>query len=309
MTTLDYFYDLFQGRTDAYGTLKGGVVREELTKYEYESHLAGNYSIGVFPMMDDNRVWFGAIDLDEPNFKLAHLLQRMLLGEAFIERSRSGNAHVWVFFDAPCPAWAVRAVLRNATEAVGRPEVEVFPKQDRLREGMVGNYINLPYFGEDRPFVEVEEETSTAVAYLSHYGIDRAYHARQEPDEWVKRARLVGGKPPEEREATAEWGTQPVLHECAAYIIENREKNPLQRGSRHVVLFNVAKQLLNWREVSQTEAYRWLQDLNDAAEAPVAETELRRLFDNAREGRWTSTGCDEPQMLPYVHPDCPIAHG
>ena len=301
------FHDLFRGRRDAYGTLKGGVVRTAVTHEDYTAHLEGRVSIGVFPMLDDNTTWFGVIDLDEPNFELAQEMRQYLAWPSWLERSRSGNAHVWFFFDQPCPAWAVRGMLRNITQAFGRPEVEVFPKQDALREGMVGNYINLPYFGAERPFVEPRFAGWFVVE--RDLAIHRAYADRIDPAAWTARARLLGAKPPQEREATSEWGAQPTLHECAAYIIERRHENPLRRGARHVVLFNVAKQLLNWREVSQIEAFNWLRDLNEAAEAPISHTELQRLFDNAREGRYTSTGCDEPQMIDYVSPDCPIAHG
>jgi hypothetical protein len=30
-------------------------------------------------------------------------------------------------------------------------DVEIFPKQDALGDGELGNWINLPYFGGDRP--------------------------------------------------------------------------------------------------------------------------------------------------------------
>jgi hypothetical protein len=152
--------DLFRGRTDAFGTDAGPVERRPLTPAAYTAHLAGDMGIGIFPMLDDNTVWFAAIDLDEPNFELARTMQKLIPGQSWIERSRSGNAHIWVFFERPAEAWAVRTILRGATESVGRPDVEIFPKQDGLREGGVGNYINLPYFGDTRP-MDVQTRTRT----------------------------------------------------------------------------------------------------------------------------------------------------
>jgi hypothetical protein len=71
----------------------------------------------------------------------------------YLERSRSKGWHVWVFFDAPVPARDIRRVLRHSLALAGLPaSTEVFPKQDRLGNGTrLGNYVNLPYAGGDRP--------------------------------------------------------------------------------------------------------------------------------------------------------------
>lgn len=300
------FRGLFRGREDAWGINRGGVERGELTLNQYGDHLGGIEPLGIFPMLDSNEVWFCAIDLDEPDFELAQKMQRLIPGESWIERSRSGNAHVWAFFARQAPAWAVRAVLRSATEAVGRPDVEIFPKQDQLREGMVGNYINLPLFGNERPILQFFNGGFEACPR----GEALAGMARstQEPAVWENRARLLGAAPPQEREQAAEFGEQETLHECAWYIIDGRHERPLERGHRHVVLFNLAKMLLNCREIERDRALQEVLDVNDAGEAPLPRREVTRMFDNALAGRFTSTGCDDPVMAPYVSPACTIVH-
>lgn len=305
--TLD-FAMLFDGRRDVWGTDAGPVERGELTLTQYVNHLNGREGIGIFPMRDDNTVRFGAIDLDEPNFELARTMQKLIPGESFIERSRSGNAHVWVFFKAPAPAWAVRTVLRGATESVGRPDVEIFPKQDGLRKDGVGNYINLPYYGNTR-YVTLSDGRELWDDQPLESFLQMAKANLQNPEEWVKRARFLGGKPPEEREDPSEWGTSPVLHICAKHIVQNRDENPVTPGHRHQVLFHLSCQLLNYRDFSEAEAWDWVRAVNDASTKPLGQTELERLFANAVQGRFTFTGCDDPVMAPYVHPDCPIAHG
>ena len=299
------FMALFRGREDAFGVDAGGVVHERLSNSRYAAHLNGEAGIGVFPMQDDGTVLFAAIDLDEPDFDLARSMQKLIPGASWLERSRSGNAHVWVFFEAPAPAWAVRAVLRFATEAVGRSDVEIFPKQDRLREGGVGNYVNLAYFGDSRPMLGANGEPIV----LSMF-VDGAECARQDPDAWARRAFAIGAHPPEDREANTEWGEAPVLHVCAEYIIQGilEGERPVRPGSRHQVLFHLSKQLLNYRGFSQQEAWEILNEVNTALPSPLSDLELGRQFKNATEGRFTSTGCDDPLMLDYVSPDCPIAH-
>lgn len=303
--TLVGFHNLFAGRTDAHGTGAGPVERRNVTQEHYNQHLHGDGTgIGIFPMLDSNEVNFAAIDLDEPNFELARTLQKLVPGESFVERSRSGNAHVWVFFNAPAPAWAVRAVLKGALEAVGRSDVEIFPKQDTLREGMLGNYINLPYHGSSRPILDGEGQEMSVELFVS-----QSITSRQDPDSWVRRARVLGAVPPADRVKTSEFGTSPILHSCAEHIITNRESNPLTPGHRAVVLFNLSRQLLNYRDMTIDEARHWVHEVNRCGEKPMTEQEVDRQFENALAGQYTSTGCDDPVMSPYVSPDCPIAKG
>ena len=295
---LNEYMRLFSGRTDAYGTGRGEVIREEPSAELFKQHLSGDgKGLGIFPLSDEGTVNFAAIDLDEPDFDAANSMADLLPGVTWIERSRSGNAHVWAFFEAPCQAWVARGLMREAAVAIDKPRVEVFPKQDRLMEGMVGNYINLPYFGDSRPIIDCND--------AEHFVI-LASESLNDPESWMKRARFVGLEPPEEREHTSEFGEQAVLHPCAEHIIANRFENPIRAGHRNVVYFNVAKQLLNWKDLDEDEAWGLLCELEGASHDRIPENELRRLFNNAQRGEWTSTGCDDPLMSPYVLPDCPI---
>jgi hypothetical protein len=198
--------------------------------------------------------------------------------------------------------------MRSVMEALGHPRTEVFPKQDILRDAMrFGNYINLPYYGFERPVME------EAPSGLEPYGdvkildfISAALRARQDPEPWLTRARALGHQPPQERLEAATFGDRAYLHGCAAYIYRNRHENPLREGSRDVVLFNVAKQLLNWRELSEAEARVMVDEINEASLPPLPESEVDRLFRNAATRGYTSTGCDDPLMLDFIDPDCPI---
>lgn len=299
------FWALFRGREDAYGTGKGGWVKQPLSEEEISGHLNGEGTgIGIAPLLDDGTCNFAAIDLDEPDFELAKDMAALLPGTSFIERSRSGNAHVWVFFSKPIEAWVARGILREATVAVGRQTVEVFPKQDRLLEGMVGNYINLPYHGEDRPILHNAEEPISLRAFIRI-----ANEGRNDPDDWRKRARWLGIASPEEREAEREheWGEQPYLHRCAEWIIANRESNPVTEGHRAAVYFMLATNVLNTQGYDSTEALDILRAVNESSPEPSEDSELRRIVKNAERGHWTSTRCDDPLVLPYADPECPIA--
>lgn len=305
------FADLFQGRTDAFGTGKGQSIQRPLTIEDYRRHLEGlGTGLGIYPLRDDDMVRFGAIDLDEPNFELARAMQSLVPGTTWIERSRSGNAHVWAFFSGPTPAWAVKGILRKATLAVDMPHVEVFPKQEAIRPpARFGNYINLPYHGESRPVIQMGDD-GRAVPWTLEAFLQEAPRARNDPDDWVRRAQYLGiHSPSEAPDDGIPFGESPVLHECALHIIEHREDNPLREGGRAVVLFNLSVQLLNYRDMTEREAWELVNMVNDAALPPLDQQELRTLFNNAARGGYKRTGCDDPLMQPYVHPDCPIANG
>lgn len=293
------FARLFAGRTDAYGTGKGYVVRGTVTMQHYADHLLGrDPGLGIFPVLDSNEVWWACIDIDEPDFELAAQVEALLPSMGFTERSRSGNAHVWFFFETPIDAWVPRALCRSALEAVGHPNVEVFPKQDRLREGGLGNFVNLPLHGDDRPILDCDERDFTAVA-LSQ---------RANPADWRKRAQALGLKPAAEAQGS-EFRKQVNCHPCALHIYENRFDNPIQPGARAVVIFAVAKQLLNWRALAEDEARTMIHEINDASPEPLPKQEVNRIIGTVVKGQYTSTSCDDPLMAPYILPDCVIAHG
>lgn len=304
------FAALFDGRTDAFGLGHGEVVKRQLTMNDYRSHLAGEEpGLGIFPIRDDATVKFAAVDLDEPNFELAQEIADFIPARVFIERSRSGNAHVWVFFAEECPAWVARGNLRLALEAAGAPRVEVFPKQTELLPGMVGNYINLPYHGEDRPVLHDARYPDVGMPVTEF--LDLAEHSLVDPIHWRGLAIHAGITPPGaiSDEPDVPFGERPSLHECATYMLEHKEDNPLAPGHRHVVLFNLAKMVLNARDYDEDDATAIVKGYNDAGLSPVSDDEVETLVANAARGRYTSTGCDDPLMEPYISPTCPIAHG
>lgn len=304
--TIGQFAELFKGREDAWGTGKGAVVRGSLRETHYASHLAGwQPGLGIFPLLDDGTIHFAAVDLDEPNFEVAYTIKELLPGTTFVERSRSGNFHVWSFFDEPIEAWIPRGLMKAAAEATGRTSVEIFPKQDRLLPGMVGNYINLPYHGTERPFVGGGPGAEYSISeFLS-------LAKRNSAAMWRKRAGILGLNPAKAEGRRRDQGTSPTLHMCAEKIIAEalHGDNPIREGHRHIVFFNLAKQLLDWSEIDDEEAFDYLVEVNEASPEPLRPRDLLRAFTNAKRGGYTSTGCDNPVMSPYVHPDCPIAHG
>lgn len=126
-------------------------------------HLQGRHVIGVYPLLEDEKSWFLAVDFDKGSWKDDVSAFRTTC-ESFgvpvaIERSRSGNgAHAWFFFTAPVPANVARRMgCYLITETMSRRHElamdsydRLFPNQDTMPRGGFGNLIALPLQREVR---------------------------------------------------------------------------------------------------------------------------------------------------------------
>ena len=121
------------------------------------SHLAGDHTIGLYPLLDNDHCHLLAVDFDEQDWRddaRAFLRTcRELAVPAALEISRSGEgAHVWVFFEEAVPAREARqlgAALISHTCAASRQlrlssYDRLFPNQDTMPKGGFGNLIALP---------------------------------------------------------------------------------------------------------------------------------------------------------------------
>ena len=225
-----FYGALFAARTDAYAirydnprTRRGGWVpavrggwrkgmRHEdaeflpLTPGVLAAHLKGEVHIGLYPLLDGDRCWWLAADFDGPD-ALADALMYVKAARALqvpvaLEVSRSGvGAHAWVFFTSPVPAEMARrlgtGLLREAMATRGRMKLDsydrLFPSQDLLPAGGIGNLIAAPLFRPARRngatvFLNLEdlEPHQDQWRYLSTLG-------RMTPQE-VKRAAARAGR-------------------------------------------------------------------------------------------------------------------
>jgi hypothetical protein len=144
---IEEFMELFQGRTDAYGTWEGGSVKEPTNYKSFARHLYDEELIGIYPLKDDSTVRWGCSDIDVDEIDLARNLQLALQSQnvpAFIEKTVRGY-HVWVFASEWIPAPIMRRAFLAAHEAINLVAKEVNPKQEEAKD--VGNYVRLPYPG------------------------------------------------------------------------------------------------------------------------------------------------------------------
>lgn len=188
MSNGERFARLFRGHTSRYGRydITGDAAREEkvagkartvdqqITAKDYTDHVEGRVGIGVIPLQGEakaqGRVNFAAIDIDvytqaeKEARNLTHEDVALALFETplIVTRSKSGGIHVWLFSDEGVSARVATEYLNAQAAQLGVSGCEVFPKQtERYSDEDVGNWINLPYFGDSRKAVLPIKEGST----------------------------------------------------------------------------------------------------------------------------------------------------
>ena len=162
-TQADSFYELFNGYERAKGRYtitgvessgkvggKASTIIEAPSVRDWELHLAGKQGVGIIPIREDNCCYFGALDIDDRTVNHIDLEDACKNLPVVVCRSKSGGAHVYVFFTEPVPAIIVQEKLNEWAAALGVGGCEVFPKQiKRASDKDIGNWINMPYFGGD----------------------------------------------------------------------------------------------------------------------------------------------------------------
>lgn len=146
-------------------------VNEPLSPAVAKAHLLGQYTVGVYPVRQNQTVRFLAFDFDaakgtrdqvaqgtrqwEAALRLVHAAAVRLLEVAaaegltgLLEDSGWKGRHVWFFFTSAVPAASARQLAERLLARLPAlpPEVsvEVFPKQAQLRPEQLGNLIKLP---------------------------------------------------------------------------------------------------------------------------------------------------------------------
>ena len=159
--------EIFQGLDRAHGKSVVGTKKSANGKMEarswielapvtlklWENHVAGKEGLGIIPIDDDACVHWGAIDIDDYDLDIIKLVERVEETKLplTVFTTKSGGAHVFVFFKEPVSAQLVRTRLTEIAIGLNFPGVEVFPKQVALaNEKDVGNWLNMPYFNGDK---------------------------------------------------------------------------------------------------------------------------------------------------------------
>lgn len=187
------------------------------------AHLAGDHTVGLYPLMLDSTCYLLAVDFDEDGWREDAMAFRQScegLGvPVSLEISRSGNgAHAWIFFSSAVTAREARrmgaAIISHTCARTRQLELSsydrLFPNQDILPKGGFGNLIALPLQKQPR-----ERECSVFV------------DERFEPyaDQWAYLAaiRMMDGRDIEGVIFRATGGAHPL---DVAFIAEEDQVEP-----------------------------------------------------------------------------------
>jgi len=209
----------------------GGCNQRQLipvTDQVIYDHLAGKQTIGVYPLLGNDRCYFLAADFDEAFWQEDARAFMQSCGEfgvpAAMEISRSGNgAHVWIFFAEPVPACEARrlgaALISHTCDRTRQLSLasydRFFPNQDTMPKGGFGNLIALPLQKQPRE---------------SGHSVFVDDHLQPYPDQWAFLAsiRPMSGRELEDSILRASDGHPPL---DVAFTDTDEDSKPWLRPS------------------------------------------------------------------------------
>jgi len=122
-------------------------IRKPLQQRHLIAHLQGKITLGTYVLDRNSHARFIAFDADDDNQMASLIAMSENLSHqgtpSYLENSRRGG-HLWLFFSKPTPGREARKFGTGLMEAYNLSDIELFPKQDRLKTGP-GSLIRLPF--------------------------------------------------------------------------------------------------------------------------------------------------------------------
>jgi hypothetical protein len=138
-------YSLFVARDDVYGVEDSQGWRTErgkLTIAHIESHLKGEYTLGVYPFNRKGYVKWVLIDVDYKGGELFYdyMCRKFGANSVCLEDSGGKGVHIWAFLQ-PTPLWQIANKLDDMEQELKH---RIFPKQREWKVDTIGNFVRLP---------------------------------------------------------------------------------------------------------------------------------------------------------------------
>lgn len=279
---------LFQGSTKAHGVYTEMIEQDPLKKKvkgkaltisapptlkKWAQHVAGQCGLGIIPINEENRCYWGVLDIDgEVDHKL--LQERIqALNLPLVEcLSKSRSAHCFLFLDHSVSAESIRSILEEMASKLGFAGCEIFPKQNTLNieKGDLGNWLNMPYYNNTRKGIVLENGQLRELE-LPEF-LEYAYSKRLNEEMWNK---LIGHlqKTLEDLDAVLE-GAPP----CIQYILKTQG---IREGNRNKLMYNIA--VYCKKKYSEEVFADKVKEIHDKyAENPLSIRELNTIIDSVQ---------------------------
>ena len=307
MNKVDRFMRLFRGYTKRHGQYivdkqedsgkwsgRANTVDTPPDQEAFEAHIKGERGIGVIPLTEDNKCYFAAIDIDEypvDHLKIAWAIRDMPL---FVTRSKSNGAHVWLFIPEGARAEIVVRFMKKIAGELGYGGCEIFPKQTRRAgPGDVGNWINLPYFGNSRVGVVVRsEEEKVLDEFLLAKWLDfvEANISGVTEAQLEERAPRVTG--------TRKKGASKEDYEDGPPCLQRILEKGMGEGSRNNVMYQCVMYLVRKYSSPDEVESRAMKFNHDAYDPPLPASEVRSVIKSVL-GKERGFKCHEEPMSGY----------
>jgi len=318
------FQSLFIGLTNVYGTYdtKTGKVRqvkEPVSDEVIRAHLTGKQSYGVYLLTGD-KTGALAVDFDENELCLPISFvagARRYDMSAYMERSKSKGYHVWLFFEkGGVLARKARLVTHKILADMGKPQTEVFPKQDALANGVsYGNFIHAPLFGVLVPkgrtvFVDPAEPTKPypdqwellarvqRVPELRLDAVIRSCNLTEQPQA-VERPKSSNHT--ESDRNTSPFGLPPCARRMLAEGVTSYQRVSCFRLAVHLKRNGMPYDL------ALVTLKAWAKKNRPAnGKRVITDAEIVYQAKCAFENSYRSFGCEDPAIAAHCDKDCPL---
>lgn len=176
------FLELFISSRDVVGRVypTTGKIITEIVAYGFtdvEKHVNGEIGIGLCPINTENNCHWGAIDVDDHTEKgivdaaqIVRKIEEKGLPLTLCQSRRKG-AHLYLFLKEPASAKLVREALKSYVNILElskiTKDIEIFPKQETVPPGGIGNWLNMPYFGDTRKSVDKDGNYLTLDEFIA----------------------------------------------------------------------------------------------------------------------------------------------
>jgi hypothetical protein len=199
---LQLYLDRFCNRRDVYSRQYANQTRywyqpvwEPVTMEVIEAHLRGEVTAAWYCTNPQNECKWLAFDFDDDcgnREKLANVFRQ----HGWRRPGRDG--HLWLFFDEPVDAALLRQFAKLFLKQVGINEksVEVFPKQDKVNIGGLGNAVRGPLGIHRKPgankvrgwFDDIERDLTTQLQWFANQQPNKAQYLVRLAEEIQRRA-------------------------------------------------------------------------------------------------------------------------
>ena len=257
-------------------------VKSPVTDSLWQSHLEGAWpSLGIVPINDDFKCKWGCIDVD--TYPLDHLaLVKKLKSKGLpfiVARSKSGGAHVFLFFKEYISAKVVVDKLKELASGLGYSDCEVFPKQIKLDtdRGDCGSFLNLPYFNGLKYSSRVAYDDQGNAMSLDQF-LEEVEKKKLTVDE-LKKLKITKQDSP--------FADAPFCIE--SYLAEN---GTVQEGSRDNFLFQYAVYAKKkYGETFEEEVYNFHHQYFDK---PLPPAQIQKIIKQSDKKDWGYKCKDQP---------------